>query len=581
MEGRTGPIVLALVMSGAVSSWLHAQEMSATPPPSAATQAAPTSIIELQPFRRVTSTHDGAATLVDLNPNINAWFVLDVAAAGGRRSYHLENPDPTGSRVSLDESGGLRLQTRDGSFSCPLWSTQGVEALEAARRSALPFVPLCQEKLYLRNTVAGTYTRLEGITNFLRDHVWGGDHIVNFVREQFYRDAFLEKGRDLSSAGQVSPETAQTGAPLEAALDAGARESIVPENLGLDVRGMERGLLLGAWYPVTGAPVIYVSVVRPGALAPSILSSFRDRVARLDAVESNAIDYLVGFDVEQLELRFALGTDHPRVDWSGRELPQMHDARLPGPDGIGSTTPLARTGMVSPANTARTVATFAGGFKREHGAFHYGALANRNHGSHYGFIEEGVVFSRLVPGLATLYALEDGSVGMKTWADSDAALLDRVRYARQNGVALIETVRPGAAGVPGPLVAQWGAGNWSGSADEQLRSLRAGVCLQQTPRRQFLIYGYFSTATPSAMARVFQAYQCQYAMHLDMNALEHTYLAVYTRQRGQLLVQHLIQGMAEVDRKGGEQWAPRFLGFPDDRDFFYVLRRAPAAAAEP
>jgi hypothetical protein len=31
--------------------------------------------------------------------------------------------------------------------------------------------------------------------------------------------------------------------------------------------------------------------------------------------------------------------------------------------------------------------------------------------------------------------------------------------------------------------------------------------------------------------------------------------------------------MAEVDRKGGDQMAPRFLGFPDDRDFFYLLRR--------
>jgi hypothetical protein len=96
---------------------------------------------------------------------------------------------------------------------------------------------------------------------------------------------------------------------------------------------------------------------------------------------------------------------------------------------------------------------------------------------------------------------------------------------------------------------------------------------QDTPLRHFLIFGYFSTGTPSAMVRVFQAYGCRYAMLLDMNALEHTYFALYTRSQGHILVQHLVQGMAEVDRKGGDRWVPRFLGFPDDRDFFYLVRR--------
>ena len=31
------------------------------------------------------------------------------------------------------------------------------------------------------------------------------------------------------------------------------------------------------------------------------------------------------------------------------------------------------------------------------------------------------------------------------------------------------------------------------------------------------------------MARIFQAYRCDYAMLLDMNALEHTYLAMYRK----------------------------------------------------
>ena len=103
--------------------------------------------------------------------------------------------------------------------------------------------------------------------------------------------------------------------------------------------------------------------------------------------------------------------------------------------------------------------------------------------------------------------------------------------------------------------------------------------MQSTGTHRFLIFGYFSTATPSAMARVFQAYSCQYGMHLDMNALEHTYMALYTRKDGRLLIQHLVEGMGEVDRKGGNQLAPRFLSFPDDRDFFYLMRRPTTPSA--
>jgi len=228
--------------------------------------------------------------------------------------------------------------------------------------------------------------------------------------------------------------------------------------------------------------------------------------------------------------------------------------------------------MIPPADAPRTVATFIGGFKRVHGAFRYGVLAGRNHGSHYGFIEDGVIFSKLQPGLATVIVTADGSVDMRTWSQADDAGLAHIRYARQNGVPLIEYDARRGVGVPGALVSLWGPGNWSGSADEVLRTLRAGLCLQEAASRRFIIYGYFSSATPSAMARVFQAYGCRYAMLLDINALEHTYLAVYGHRGGQVLVEHLVEGMKELDRGVGGRLAPRFLGFPDDRDFFYLTQ---------
>ncbi len=345
---------------------------------------------------------------------------------------------------------------------------------------------------------------------------------------------------------------------------------VVPEHLGIDVGQGAGGLMMGQWFAARGTTGIFLSVIQPQALAPEASPSGGPRALELDSVEGAALDYMVALDLAQFEVGFAIGTDHPRVGWSERTLESVRDPKLPGPDGIGSVAPLVVNGMVNPPTVARVAATFAGGFKREHGAFHYGALAERNKGSHYGFIEQGVVFSKLQPALATLLVGDNGAVDMKTWASTDESGLSRIKHARQNGVPLIEYDGASQRSYPGALIGSWGPGNWSGSSDERLRTLRAGACLLVSGTSRYLVYGYFSTATPTAMARVFQAYGCRYAMHLDMNALEHTYFAIYTHEGDRIVVQHLIEGMAEVDRKGGDSLAPRFLGFPDDRDFFYL-----------
>jgi hypothetical protein len=38
-------------------------------------------------------------------------------------------------------------------------------------------------------------------------------------------------------------------------------------------------------------------------------------------------------------------------------------------------------------------------------------------------------------------------------------------------------------------------------------------------------------------------------------------------------VEHLIDEMQVVDRSSRGELAPRFIAFPDDRDFFYVTRQ--------
>ena len=380
-------------------------------------------------------------------------------------------------------------------------------------------------------------------------------------------DRYRETGEVRSGSGSGAAQEGPGAAVI--ALEA-AQRLVKAVNLGITLESASAekiGMTPGAWYPVAGNPGVYVSVLQPNMIAPGVFESYTNLASRLDGAEASALVYLIAFDLDRYELGFAMGTTFPGVGWSEHMLPRMKDASLPGPDGIASIAPLVSTGLISPVNGRRTVATFTGGFKREHGAFRFGDLALVNHGSHYGFIENGVVFSKLQPGLATLLMFNDGSVDMKTWAEADNALLGRVRHARQNGVPLIE------AGAPGSLVAKWGPGNWSGSEDAKLRTIRAAVALQSHAGKRWLIYAVFSDATPSAMARVFQAYAVRGAMLTDMNALEHTYLALYRRAGVEMAVDHLISGMSVLDKEEAGQVIPRFLGYPDNRDFFYVMRK--------
>ncbi len=539
------------------------------------------SIIELQRFRSTAAVSvrrgdgtPGTATLINLNPQANAWYLFSLKWPDDERiSFHLSNSDPHGRELRLlaSDPGSVNLVTANGT-SCRL-RFAGAGSLAEARSTGLPYAPLCAGAVYLRNPVAGHRTSLERITDFLRDRVWGGDRIIAFVKREFFRDQFIERSPGTDSEAQAPRQTSPTSpAPADVAAD-NARVPLSPSRLALDLGLPDRLMLPGQWYPVPDLPGVSASAIVPGGIARSVLIGHEPSVNPLGPQESNALVYLVAFDLSAFDLHFVLGTEHPRLDWSDRPPPSSQDDRLPGPDGVADPDPLVTNGMIDPTDTAATVAAFAGGFKRIHGAFKFGPLSQRNHGSHYGFLEEGVVFSKLHPGLATVVVTDDGMVDMRTWSAADDAQLERIRYARQNGVPLIEYDSRLGRSVPGDLVNLWGPGNWSGSAGEDLRTLRAGLCMQETASRRFLIYAYFSAATPSAMTRVFQAYHCRYAMHLDMNALEHTYLALYVQREHQVLIEHLVQGMDAVDRTTRGALVPRFLGFPDDRDFFYLTRR--------
>ncbi|MBC7662152.1 MAG: hypothetical protein H7249_20845 [Chitinophagaceae bacterium] len=515
--------------------------------------------------------------LINLNPDVGAWYLLKLVWNPQRIEwFHLENGKGKDLSVELSSTyhNGIVLINANGDRQqCDLWGQSAHSALYSARSANTPYAKLCGIDLYLRNKIDGYKTTKEWVVEFLRSNIAGGETITTIVKETVYKDSFL-----IHSEGGVTKETAidLPDAPEPAQVSASYKgEQITTKELGIAVEGSKSDALdAGRWYRSANQPGVFVSAIEPRAIDENLLKSNSDYVKPLDNVEMGAAAYLVAFDIGAFDLSFAVGTDHPAVGWSDRVLPEVRDTALKGPDGFQTIAPLTATGLVPPYLHDRVAGIFTGGFKRDHGAFHWGELAKQNRGSHYGFVENGVVLSELQPELSTLVVYKDGQIDFKTWKDIDNETISRVRFARQNGVPIIDYDPVQKKGVPGRYVSNWTLGNWSGSQDRKFRSLRAGICLQNRGVRKFLIYGYFSSMTPTAMARVFQAYNCSYAMHLDMNALEHTYMALYppVKPGQERIPQHLVRGMKVLDErfKGN---VPRYMGYPDNRDFFYFTRK--------
>jgi hypothetical protein len=50
-------------------------------------------------------------------------------------------------------------------------------------------------------------------------------------------------------------------------------------------------------------------------------------------------------------------------------------------------------------------------------------------------------------------------------------------------------------------------------------------------------------------------------------------LAVYRRSGSQFFIEYLVKGMSQVEKSASGGVVPRFLGYPDNRDFFYLMLR--------
>ena len=538
----------------------------------------PPSLLSLQKnigiFKTTYENEKVQIAVTNLNTAINSWFLVIVRSLNPEVKepifeVHLENPFKDQYVVferSFEE--GIILRRHANEYKCTLWKNGDISELKKASKVTRPFASICGDRLYVRNKIRGYHSTKEWVTQFLRDRVWGGDAITTLVKNTIFKDMFLIESKKGGSGATKEPSE---NAPFDGLIEESYKNQIVTtEEFGLTLEPNEQNMNMGAWYPVKDEEGMFASAIIAKAVEESILSSHKDRVLPLEQVESEAVSYLVAFDLSRFEVGYTLGTEHPRLSWSKRVPEEVIKEGWSGPDGFDTIEPLIRTGLLNPAHTKRLAAIFTAGFKRHHGAFRFGELSRINGASHYGFLEKGVLLSKMHPGLGTLIVSNSGKLELRTWQETDN--IEGIRYARQNGVPLIERSQDGS-GIPSKYANSYELGNWSGSAKAERRTLRSGICVTSANGRQFLVYGYFSSVTVSSMVRIFQAYQCDYAIHLDMNALEHTYLARYLSEKDSniLTPEQIVKGMEVFDtrRKG----VPRFVGYPDNRDFFYLLRK--------
>ena len=463
--------------------------------------------------------------LADIVPSIGRVYVLAQKSGAIWRTAHLTfSPPSPGVRLSED---GSRLEFAAGE-ACP------IGGLFDAPKAAI--APICGGRAELRMTVDGYRNSFDAVTDLLRDRLGGlGEQAISLVKAA--RGDADKEAADYGSAAGVAPVSEERRPPPDAPLDAILAKSfkqltIARGDQGVALADAPAGpLAIGRWYRSANQPGVFVSRITPRAVGHTLDPETLDAAVDLMAVALDGV-----------RLEYRVGTEHPRLDWAKWAQAQ---GKGPGPDGIGSTAPIARPGIVDPRDKPDLLAVFAGGFKRLHGAL--------QDGTYYGFVEDSVVLTRLRPGLVTLYATADGVVSMDSWAGQPSSPL---LFARQNGIPIVDK------GAPGRRLEDRSA-SWSTGVDGTPRTARGGACLIDGPKR-FLVYGYFSSAVPRTMADVFVAYGCQSAMLLDMSRAALAYAAIH-HDRGH-------ETLTLAMKRGDPAKGAKFLDQADERDFFALFK---------
>lgn len=503
---------------------------------------------------RIKSKSGISASLTNLNPYINQWFLLHLRKGTRTRALHIENTSPD-NYLRL-YGNGLALETPEKSviLECDLWKAHSKENLLFKNLDAhkSPFMPICDRLLILRLD-RSSQTKLsttEWGTALLRKTKYG-EAIINAFKP------FLVSWKAESSAavkGEASTTTNyEKGNPKPPTLNIPSNKSATKEHsLGITLKEKPKTIQYGKWYKTFISSHSFVNISTVGHITSEMRNSHRDRTDKLGEVENNKLAYVMAYDLEYLKTDFVLGTTHPTVKKSHLKVPGYRNVNKH----------IVPIGSVPPYHLKEAIGVFIGGWKSRHGKFYRGPFK----GKVYGYLENGVEIQKLETGLATLYTTKSGRTDIIQWPVDQASQLELLKNAvsaRQNGVLVVQNGKPN-------LWVNKRIGNWSGDAKGNLRSLRSGVCIQESDQGRFLLFFALTAATPSTLAKVMMSYHCKNGMGLDMNQYVFMHNVLFTLdQKNQLIVEYLHK---EMEYPKGIKY-PRYIMDNNERDFFYVSRR--------
>lgn len=293
----------------------------------------------------------------------------------------------------------------------------------------------------------------------------------------------------------------------------------------------------GTWRSLDGDPFVKTHSGLPAPFATTFI--------RPDPRRETARVLVVIWDPRRIELHFMAGTEEPQ-------------------SATGEVSP----GLIprDPAILSRLVGAFNGGFQTTHGAF--GAQVSR----------QLLVPPR--PYAATVVRYDDGAVGFGTWP-LDTRVPAGIDSFRQNLTPLV------AAGELNPYRRQWWGGVPLGWTDVT-RTVRSALCVT---RQNHVAYFYGSRVDHEALGRALLMAQCEYGIHLDMNA-GHTGFEFYSvlpataapLPREELATRWKAEGFVpdvpelryrarRLFRNMQLMHFPRYIR-RQSRDFFYLTERA-------
>ncbi len=390
--------------------------------------------VEFSPMRAVQEVPaaDGATLrLTSLHPRreplVSARDRSPPSGQGRPQSWHFENADAEAWRVSLS-TGSAPALLIDGHGrapqACAPWAGDTPE-LATAAASGLPYAPVCGGRLYLRNRVRARKHQPRGGVGFPAQQRGvrrpaGEPDQGHVLRGRLPRDsADFGDAEDDSGDAVAALGTANLArTPADAHRDGPAGR-----------RARRAACEAGTWYEVEDRDGVFASVMQPGLIADEILDA-RSGANGLDGIERNADVYLVAFDLTRVRDRLR---DRHRSPGARLVVAPVAaaagDYNLPGPDGFDRPDPLVLNGMLRPTLLPdRVVATFTGGFKRDHGAFRFGDYADLQPRPPLRLPDQRRAPSRaLAPTSPPSTCTIDGEVGMKTWEEADDAMIARPR----------------------------------------------------------------------------------------------------------------------------------------------------------